>query len=156
MPVTLGPGEPFTTTSTVCFYAAILLCLPLLLYEAFASVTPALTPREKSVAVLLQQPRPQFPPGRCASSECKGPDDVRKLTFAPDGPGPGRPPDRDHPAEQARLGDRLSRRWCERLCKAVRELARGPCMQVALCRCYTGMSHRGLHGRKINAAGDQQ
>ena len=50
-PVTLGPGEPFTTTITVCLYAALLLCLPLLLYEAFAFVTPALTPQEKSVVL---------------------------------------------------------------------------------------------------------
>jgi sec-independent protein translocase protein TatC len=58
VPVTLGPGEPFTTTITVCLYAALLLCLPLLLYEAFAFVTPALTPREKSVALPIMWAAP--------------------------------------------------------------------------------------------------
>jgi sec-independent protein translocase protein TatC len=49
VPVTLGPGEPFTTTITVCFYFALLISLPLLLYELIAFILPALSPREKSV-----------------------------------------------------------------------------------------------------------
>lgn len=49
VPVTLGPGEPFTTTVTVCFYFALLISLPLLLYELIAFILPALTAREKSV-----------------------------------------------------------------------------------------------------------
>jgi sec-independent protein translocase protein TatC len=53
VPVTLGPGEPFTTTITVCLYFALLIALPLLLYELLAFVTPALTPREKSVVLPL-------------------------------------------------------------------------------------------------------
>jgi sec-independent protein translocase protein TatC len=51
VPVTLGPGEPFTTTITVCFYFALLISLPLLLYELFAFVIPALTQREKAVVL---------------------------------------------------------------------------------------------------------
>src|SRR5579875_3776346 len=50
VPVTLGPGEPFTTTITVCAYGAVLLTLPLLLYEAYAFVIPALSPQERRVA----------------------------------------------------------------------------------------------------------
>jgi sec-independent protein translocase protein TatC len=53
VPVTLGPGEPFTTTITVCFYFSLLISLPLLLYELLAFVIPALTPREKSVVLPL-------------------------------------------------------------------------------------------------------
>ena len=51
VPITTGVGEPFTTTITVCFYFALLLSLPLLLYEVFAFVVPALNPREKSVVL---------------------------------------------------------------------------------------------------------
>ena len=51
VPVTLGPGEPFTTTITVSFYFSLLISLPLLLYEVLAFVIPALTPREKSVVL---------------------------------------------------------------------------------------------------------
>jgi sec-independent protein translocase protein TatC len=51
VPVTLGPGEPFTTTITVCFYFSLLISLPLLLYELLAFVLPALTPREKSIVL---------------------------------------------------------------------------------------------------------
>jgi sec-independent protein translocase protein TatC len=48
-PITIGVGEPFTTTIKVCFYFALILALPILLYEIFAFVLPALTDREKSV-----------------------------------------------------------------------------------------------------------
>jgi sec-independent protein translocase protein TatC len=51
VPVTLGPGEPFTTTVTVSFYFSLLISLPLLLYEVLAFVIPALTPREKSAVL---------------------------------------------------------------------------------------------------------
>jgi sec-independent protein translocase protein TatC len=51
VPITIGVGEPFTTTLTVCFYFAILLTLPVLLYEAYAFVIPALTTRERRVAI---------------------------------------------------------------------------------------------------------
>jgi sec-independent protein translocase protein TatC len=49
-PVTLNPGEPFTTTLTVCFYFALLLALPVLLYQLYAFIIPALTPAERGVA----------------------------------------------------------------------------------------------------------
>jgi sec-independent protein translocase protein TatC len=49
IPVTLGVGEGFTTTLTVCFYAAILLTLPILLYELYAFTIPALSPDERKV-----------------------------------------------------------------------------------------------------------
>jgi sec-independent protein translocase protein TatC len=49
-PITIGVGEAFTTTLTVCFYAAILLTLPILLYEIYAFVVPALSDTERRVA----------------------------------------------------------------------------------------------------------
>jgi sec-independent protein translocase protein TatC len=58
VPVTLGPGEAFTTTLTVTFYAAILLTLPVLLYEIYAFCIPALSANERKVAtpVVLAAP----------------------------------------------------------------------------------------------------
>jgi sec-independent protein translocase protein TatC len=50
LPVTLGVGEPFTVSLTVAFYAALLISLPLLLYELYAFIIPALRPEEKRVA----------------------------------------------------------------------------------------------------------
>jgi sec-independent protein translocase protein TatC len=50
-PVTLNPGEPFTETITVCFYFALLICSPILLYELLAFVLPALSAQEKRVAM---------------------------------------------------------------------------------------------------------
>lgn len=52
-PVTLGVGEPFVTTVTVAAWAAILLVLPLILYQAYAFVLPAFTAREKRIALPL-------------------------------------------------------------------------------------------------------
>jgi sec-independent protein translocase protein TatC len=52
-PVTLGVAEPFTATISVSFYTGLLLALPLLLYQAYAFVLPAFTPRERRVAVPL-------------------------------------------------------------------------------------------------------
>jgi sec-independent protein translocase protein TatC len=52
-PITIGVGEPFTTTLTVSFYFAILVSLPLLLYEAYAFLLPALTRSERRVALPL-------------------------------------------------------------------------------------------------------
>jgi sec-independent protein translocase protein TatC len=49
-PITIGVGEPFTTTLTVAFYFALLFSLPVLLYEAYAFIIPALNPRERRVA----------------------------------------------------------------------------------------------------------
>jgi sec-independent protein translocase protein TatC len=50
-PVTLGPGEPFTVSLTVSVYFALLISLPLILYEVYAYVVPAFNPRERAVAV---------------------------------------------------------------------------------------------------------
>jgi len=52
-PVTLGVGEPLTATLTVAGYAALLLSLPLLLYQLYAFVLPAFSPTERQVAVPL-------------------------------------------------------------------------------------------------------
>jgi sec-independent protein translocase protein TatC len=52
-PVTLGVGEPFTVTFRVVSYAALLLALPLLLYQAYAFILPAFSPREREVALPL-------------------------------------------------------------------------------------------------------
>ena len=52
-PVTLGVAEPFTTTFTVAFYAAILLALPILLFQAYAFLLPAFAPGERKVALPL-------------------------------------------------------------------------------------------------------
>ncbi len=49
-PITIGVGEPFTTTLTVAAYFALLFTLPVLLYELYAFVIPALTPDERRVA----------------------------------------------------------------------------------------------------------
>jgi sec-independent protein translocase protein TatC len=50
LPITIGPGEAFTTTLTVTFYAAILITLPILLYEIYAFTIPALKPAERKIA----------------------------------------------------------------------------------------------------------
>jgi sec-independent protein translocase protein TatC len=52
-PVTLGVAEPFTTTLSVAFYAALLLALPLILFQAYAFVLPAFSPAERRVALPL-------------------------------------------------------------------------------------------------------
>jgi sec-independent protein translocase protein TatC len=49
-PLTLGVTEPFITTMTNAAYAAILLALPIVLYEVYAFVLPAFSPTEKRVA----------------------------------------------------------------------------------------------------------
>jgi sec-independent protein translocase protein TatC len=49
-PVTLGVGEPFTTTVSVAFYFAIVLTLPVILFELYGFVMPALTPGEQRTA----------------------------------------------------------------------------------------------------------
>jgi sec-independent protein translocase protein TatC len=50
-PVTLGPAEPFTTSLAVAAYFALLFSLPVLLFEAYGFVIPALSPRERRTAV---------------------------------------------------------------------------------------------------------
>ena len=46
-PITFSPTEPFLTTLTVVIYSALLITMPLLLYQAYAFILPALTPKEK-------------------------------------------------------------------------------------------------------------
>jgi sec-independent protein translocase protein TatC len=53
LPVTLGVGEPLTATLIAAGYAALLLTLPLLLYQAYAFVLPAFSPTERQIAVPL-------------------------------------------------------------------------------------------------------
>jgi sec-independent protein translocase protein TatC len=52
-PITLNVGEPFTTTLTVAAYFALLFTLPLLIYEGYAFVIPALNANERHVATPL-------------------------------------------------------------------------------------------------------
>ena len=52
-PVTLGLGEPFTQTLTVAAYFALLFALPLILYQAYAFLMPAFTPRQRRLALRL-------------------------------------------------------------------------------------------------------
>jgi sec-independent protein translocase protein TatC len=52
-PVTLGPGEPFSATFTVAFYFALLISMPLILYQLYAFIVPAFSPHERRVAVPL-------------------------------------------------------------------------------------------------------
>jgi sec-independent protein translocase protein TatC len=53
VPITTGVGEPFTVTLTVAAYFALLLALPVLLYQAYAFVLPAFSPRERRLALPL-------------------------------------------------------------------------------------------------------
>lgn len=52
-PVTLGLAEPFTQTLTVAGYFAVLFALPIILYQAYAFVLPAIGPRDRRVALPL-------------------------------------------------------------------------------------------------------
>jgi sec-independent protein translocase protein TatC len=52
-PITIGVGEPFTVTLTVAAYFALVFTLPLLIYEAYAFILPALNPHERRVATPL-------------------------------------------------------------------------------------------------------
>ncbi|MCW3030354.1 MAG: Sec-independent protein translocase, TatC subunit [Solirubrobacterales bacterium] len=49
-PVTLGVGEPFTTTITVSLLFALVISLPLILFEIYGFVMPALSAHEKRAA----------------------------------------------------------------------------------------------------------
>ena len=51
--MTLGVGEPFTTTITVSLLFALVFSLPLILYELYGFILPALSPSERRVAVPL-------------------------------------------------------------------------------------------------------
>ncbi len=48
---TFGVTEPFTTTLTVAAYGAIILSLPVVLYQAYAYVLPAFSDAERRVAL---------------------------------------------------------------------------------------------------------
>jgi len=52
-PITLSPTEPFTTTLTVSAYAALLIALPVILYQLYAFILPAFSPTEKKIALPL-------------------------------------------------------------------------------------------------------
>ncbi|HLL92578.1 MAG TPA: twin-arginine translocase subunit TatC [Solirubrobacteraceae bacterium] len=52
-PVTLGVGEPFTTTITVTLYFALIISLPFILFELYGFILPALAPHERRVAMPL-------------------------------------------------------------------------------------------------------
>jgi len=52
-PITLGVTEPFLTTFQVAGYAAILLSMPFLLWQAYAFILPAFEPAERRVALPL-------------------------------------------------------------------------------------------------------
>jgi sec-independent protein translocase protein TatC len=52
-PVTLGVTEPFVTTFTVAGYAALLISMPFLLWQAYAFVLPAFSPQERRVVLPL-------------------------------------------------------------------------------------------------------
>ncbi len=52
-PITIGVGEPFVTTLTVSAYFALLFTLPLLIYQGYAFVIPALNREERRVAAPL-------------------------------------------------------------------------------------------------------
>ncbi len=49
--LTFGIAEPFTTTLTVATYGALVLSLPVLLYQAYAYVLPAFSERERRVVL---------------------------------------------------------------------------------------------------------
>jgi sec-independent protein translocase protein TatC len=52
-PITFGVTEPFTVTLTVAAYGAVVLALPVLLYEVYAFFLPALAPSERKVILPL-------------------------------------------------------------------------------------------------------
>ncbi len=47
--ITLSPTEPFFTTVEVAAYGAMVLSLPIILYQLYAFVIPAFSPQEKNV-----------------------------------------------------------------------------------------------------------
>jgi len=50
-PITFGVTEPFMTTLKLSIYTGILIALPVLLYQAYAFLLPALRPTEKRVVI---------------------------------------------------------------------------------------------------------
>ena len=57
-PITIGVGEPFMTTLVVCAYFALLFSLPVIIYQLYAFVLPALSPHEKRAAVPIMLAAP--------------------------------------------------------------------------------------------------
>src|SRR5215212_875464 len=57
-PITLGPAEAFYTTLTNSAYFALLIALPVILYQLYAFVLPAFSPAEQRVArpIILMVP----------------------------------------------------------------------------------------------------
>src|SRR5204863_7181126 len=62
-PITFGVAEAFTTTLTVTAYAALVLALPIVLYQLYAYILPPFTPNEARAArpLLLKTPLPFAP-----------------------------------------------------------------------------------------------
>ena len=52
-PITFGVTEPFTTTLTNSAYFALLLALPVIIYQLYAFILPAFSPTERRVATPL-------------------------------------------------------------------------------------------------------
>ncbi len=57
-PITIGLGEPFTTTLTIVMYFALLFSLPVLIYQGYAFVIPALNPNERRLAIPVMAAAP--------------------------------------------------------------------------------------------------
>jgi sec-independent protein translocase protein TatC len=53
VPLTLSVTEPFVTTMTVSAYGALLISLPIILYQLYAFVLPAFSPSERRIAFPL-------------------------------------------------------------------------------------------------------
>jgi sec-independent protein translocase protein TatC len=53
-PITFGVAEPFTTTVTITLYAAIVIALPAILYQAYAYTLPALTDRKSQFNIQIR------------------------------------------------------------------------------------------------------
>jgi sec-independent protein translocase protein TatC len=52
-PITFSVTEPFTTTLTISAYGAVLLSLPIILYQLYAFVLPAFSQKERKIIVPL-------------------------------------------------------------------------------------------------------
>jgi sec-independent protein translocase protein TatC len=51
--ITLSPGEPFVTSFTVAFYAAIAISLPIIIWQLWAFLAPALTESSQATVARL-------------------------------------------------------------------------------------------------------
>jgi sec-independent protein translocase protein TatC len=52
-PITLGPAEAFTTTLMNAAYFALIIAAPVILYQIYAFILPAFSPKERRVATPL-------------------------------------------------------------------------------------------------------